>query len=295
MDENEVKGSPLILLDELERQKDNIKSSGRNISIYFNDLNKDKVEKLRKNTSNYDLPWTPKIDQLDFFDSFGKELPNMGSSPSLVFLDQNGVKMVNKSIFQKLASKGSTDILFFFASSYQKRFNELFSNDLDVPKNTPANEVHRCVAKQYRSWAPDGYYVGDYSIKKGTNIYGLIFGSGHWLGMMKFLQVVWKDEIGGDANFPMEAKLAQGSLFDGYEKTKLEILEEEIKARILSRKFMTDKDVSMYCIENGVLPSKIAKGLYSKLKRKNVISYSRGNGPRTGEDSIKRPRTLNLV
>ena len=33
-------------------------------------------------------------------------------------------------------------------------------------------------------------FIGHFSIKKKANIYGLVFGSHHWRGMQKFLEIV---------------------------------------------------------------------------------------------------------
>ncbi len=292
VDQNGLKGSPIILLDEIAANRGLIEASGKSIEIYFNDCKKAKAVALRKACDEYDLPCSPRVDCNDFRDAFEENIHLIGEGPSLVFLDQCGVKYVDRSTFQMLASKPTTDILFFFASSYQRRFNEEFSNDLDVPMETPHSEVHRRVAEHYREWAPPDYFLGDYSIKKGSNIYGLIFGSGNWYGMLKFLEIVWRDDLGGDANFPMEAEKAQGDLFEGIQLTKLEQLEQELHERILSGELRTDGHVALHCITKGVFPTKIAPTVYGKLRSEGRLGDSVGGRLRASEKAIKEPREL---
>lgn len=41
-----------------------------------------------------------------------------------------------------------------------------------------------------------------FTLKKGTNIYGIIFGASHPRAVDKFLKIVWdKDQVSGEANF----------------------------------------------------------------------------------------------
>ena len=48
----------------------------------------------------------------------------------------------------------------------------------------------------------DAYHLGQFAIKKGPNIYGLVFGSGHVRGIDKFLEVAWrKDALNGEADY----------------------------------------------------------------------------------------------
>ena len=67
------------------------------------------------------------------------------------------------------------------------------------------NDTHRAVVEHYRHLAGGRIFFGSFSIKKGANIYGLIFGSAHPLGIEKFLRVCWKvDPVRGEANFDID-------------------------------------------------------------------------------------------
>lgn len=291
VDRNGLKGSPMILLDEIAANRDLLEASGKSVEVYFNDSKRSKADALRRACGEYELPCSPRVDCKDFREAFEENVHLIGQGPSLVFLDQCGVKYVDRSTFEILANKPVTDILFFFASSFQRRFNEEFSNDLNVPMETPHSEVHRRVTEHYREWAPADYFLGDYSIKKGSNIYGLIFGSGSWYGMLKFLGIVWTDALGGDANFPMEAEKAQADLFEGIQYTKLELLEQDLRRRILSGELRTDGQVALHCITKGVYPTKIAPLVYGKLRAEGSLG---GGRLRASEMAISEPRELVL-
>jgi three-Cys-motif partner protein len=286
-DQQGVLGSPLILMDELQSHRDLILSSKRPISILFNDKSKEKIARLREICSARNYSWTPQFESLDFAESFAAHKSEIGSSPSFVFLDQNGVKFVTRDIFTHLTGCSRTDILFFFASSHQRRFSEEFANELHIAADTPHWDVHRRVADAYRGWAPKGYFVGQYSIMKGSNIYGLVFGSSHWLGMYKFLRAD-PDE----ANYEIDAPALQGDFFAGHKMTKVEALAIELEKLIRGRILETDGDVVLHSISQGVLPSKVAPELYRKLKEEGVLAHSGTNRPRASEDALRSPRPL---
>ena len=288
-------GSPLILMDELEKNRDLIRANARDIFVLFNDHDAAKTEILTRLCQERSYSWQPEIQSRNFEDAYPLYRDRIGQGPSLVFLDQFGVKFVTRKIFTEIAQRPQTDLLFFFASSYQRRFGDVFSNDLHVPPETPSTNAHRVVADQYRQWAPGSYFIGHFSIKKGSNVYGLIFGSSHPLGMFKFLQIAWKvDAQTGEADFPIEAGCAQGDLFDGFQKTKLQLMKDELVQKITSRELTTDGQVVLHCIAAGILPSKVAPVVYKELQEQGVLGHSGDCRPRHSYDAVTEPRDLVL-
>jgi hypothetical protein len=132
--------------------------------------------------------------------------------------------------------------------------------------------VHRIVTDAYRRWLPKDseYYLGPFSIKKGPNVYGLVFGSGHPRGIDKFLRVAWKR--GGDANFDIDRDgidPSQPSLFSEYDKpTKITDFEKELKSTLLEHRLKTNKDVYLFSLRNGVLASHAKAALNQMVKEK---------------------------
>ena len=209
----------------------------------------------------------------------------MDEAANLIFLDQFGVKCVDKKRFLDLIQIPKTDILFFISSSIFNRFatQDSISNIIGIThqmvKDTPPSQIHQLVTQTYDSFIPNdlSYCVAPFSIKKGPNIYGLIFGSGHPLGIEKFLEVCWnKDNISGEANFDIEGlgNINQLSLFENARKvSKLEDFQNRLKENILNGTLSTDLDIFIFAINNGFIARHITP-IIKELKKDNRISLS---------------------
>src|SRR5207249_2532022 len=125
---------------------------------------------------------------------------------------------------------------------------DLVAPEIRLPANTSRLNVHRVLADVYRQWAPKGIFIGHFSLKKGANIYGLVFGSHHWRGMLKFLEIAWKlDARCGEADYEMESDTVQGEMYfdqgrTGFKKRKGELFQEKLSNLIKSHGVMTDKE-----------------------------------------------------
>lgn len=148
----------------------------------------------------------------DFKVLFHERMAEMKGGANLLFIDQFGIKQVTPDIFKMITSLRQTDFIFFISSSFIRRFkaHESFKKYLDITKmnldESHPLEVHRVVLNYYKSLIPNNreYYLAPFSIKKGSNIYGLIFGSGHSYGIQKFLRVCWKmDSQTGEVVYQM--------------------------------------------------------------------------------------------
>jgi hypothetical protein len=167
-----------------------------------------------------------------------------------------------------------------------KDVKEIYSH-LPITKEDFASmngqNVHRILANAYPRWIPDDvdYYLGSFSIKKGANVYGLVFGSAHPLGMDKFLRIAWKH--GGDANFDIDNDCidpGQPSLFPEYDKpTKISEFEKTVEQEIFNGHLKTNKDLYLFAIRNGMLSAHAREALAvlfrnGKLpKHKLPVSY----------------------
>ncbi|KAB2867764.1 MAG: three-Cys-motif partner protein TcmP, partial [Bacteroidales bacterium] len=224
-------GSPLIILDEVKTYCADLVRKKTHLKILFNDADKSKYLKLKKSKDNFlikcsenkkfgfcknenNLPKCPfeiSLENTDFtvlFNKLNSSLKANSTIPRFMFIDQYGIKQVTKTLFQDLVSLAKTDFLFFISSSYLKRFKELpeFKKYIDDNKidfsDTKPTHCHRVVFQYFKRLVnKEPYFLGQFSIKKGTNVYGLIFGSNSHLGMRKFLDVAWKmDPFTGEAN-----------------------------------------------------------------------------------------------
>lgn len=289
-----VKGTPLLILDELENYLETIKYKGLNINLYFNEFDINKCSELKKRLENYELknkPYNIEIDSLDFKESYSKKAPSMAKPgvANLVFLDQNGVKHITEGIFRYLINIKRTDFLFFISSSTIKRFCEHpnirqhINLSLEEVERTPYHQIHKLVLEYYQSLVPANkeMYLAPFSLLKKPNVYGLIFGSSHVLGIEKFLNSCWKiDKTRGEANFDIDNDKIQEGQFDlfsgGLRKPKkVEIFERDLAERICKSDLKSDKDIYLYTITNGFLPShanKVINALIddNKIERSNL-------------------------
>ncbi len=286
-----TKGTPLIILEELEAHTHSLKIKGLKVNLYFNEYEKDKCEelkvKLKSMPSNVYIIWPP--DNLDFKTAFDKEFPKMQKNDcaNLLFLDQNGIKHITEDVFRKIIGLKHTDFLFFISSSTFKRFSEhpsivrhikLSPEEID---KTDYHHIHRLVLGYYKSLIPQGkeYFLAPFSLKKNANIYGIIFGSSHVYGIEKFLRTCWKvDPERGAANFDIDDdKINPGQLglFTGTEKRpkKVERFEGDLHDKILDKQLRTDRDVYLHTLSNGFLP-KHAREVLRRLIKENKIEKS---------------------
>lgn len=298
-DPNGVLGSPLILVDELLKQRSLIQEGRHDVKIFFNDKNKTKVHQLEVRCSERNLPWKIRFESLEFLEAFNKAREEFGAGPSLVFIDQNGVKHITRAVFAVLTHADTTDFLFFTASSFKWRFGDLLAPELAFPDGVSYLEVHRVLADLYRTWAPKNVYIGHFSIKKARNIYGLIFGSQHWRGLQKFLEIVWKlDAQCGEADYELEPDIGQCSFdFEGggilVKKRKVELFQDKLAELISAGKFRDDEAVALYCLVNGFLP-RVSKDVYICLRDQGVLKNSRATFPRSSVAAMKASRMLEL-
>lgn len=139
-----------------------------------------------------------------------------------ILLDQYGFSQIEDDVFNKLVESPKTDFIFFIASSFVRRFKDMpavtayFDKDKIVYDETQPKECHRVITNYFRNLIPQNkeYYLHSFTIKKGTNYYGLIFGTNHTFGMEKFLRVCWKeDTLGGESNCNINNDYEEGSLF----------------------------------------------------------------------------------
>lgn len=154
-----------------------------------------------------------------------------------ILLDQYGFKQINDDVFLKLVNSPTTDFIFFIASSFIKRFKDLPAVTAYFKKNkisfdeTQPKECHKVITDYFRSLIPADkkYYLHSFTIQKGSNYYGLIFGSAHSLGMEKFVKVCWKeDRQAGESNCNLYNDFEPGTLFYDslYTNKKTRIIKE---------------------------------------------------------------------
>lgn len=258
-------GSPVILFQEArgnnkQHCKSLLKRESSFVTFGFNELNTEKKAELESNVftelascRSQCIETKCPFDNAFYFESqdFSSLINNKRLNQILenakyakfILLDQYGFKQINDDVFLKLVNSPTTDFIFFIASSFIKRFKNLsavtayFDRNKIVFDETQPKECHNVITDYFRSLIPvdKKFYLHSFTIQKGTNYYGLIFGSGHSLGMEKFVKVCWKeDNQAGESNCNLYNDFEPGTLFyDPQYTNKKVIVSEDIKKKVL--------------------------------------------------------------
>ena len=141
-----VKGSPIRILEKISEQKDNLLKKNIYIKVHFNEFqpNKSKqlkFDKLKESCSNFidNNKWISKYLSINYYNNdfekiFPILLPTIREKPSLVYLDQNGIRYLSDKYFLELVKTEQTDFLYFSSSSYLWRFGDSneFKNHINI-------------------------------------------------------------------------------------------------------------------------------------------------------------------
>ena len=295
-------GSPIILFQEArgdKRQhcKSLLKRGIPFITFGYNELDEVKRTELESNVSaEFTLCKSQCIEKVCpfqnafFFESqdFSSLINNRRLNQILsnakyakfILLDQYGFKQINDDVFLKLVNSPTTDFIFFIASSFIKRFKDLPAVTAYFKKNkisfdeTRPKECHKVITDYFRSLIPADkkYYLHSFTIQKGSNYYGLIFGSAHSLGMEKFVKVCWKeDRQAGESNCNLYNDFEPGTLFYDplYTNKKTRII-KEIKEKILNSTIKDNITGLDYALECGCEPKLFVEVMDSMIKENRV-------------------------
>ena len=284
-DMNNISGSPLIAIEIVKSLEHFIKERNITVILHFNELDADNYSLLEESLAGIEGQFVIKKYKQDFSTLFLSLYDSMKSSANFLFLDQNGIKQITADIFGKIISLKQTDFLFYISSSYFKRFattpefQKYFSFDTKEIQEMNYFHIHRNVLQHYKSLIPGNkkYYLAPFSIKKGSNIYGLIFGTNHTLGIEKFLTIAWKnDKLRGEANYDIDNEsidLKKPSLFEEFNKpNKRQIFEKNLTGNILTKQLNNKHSVYLYSLNEGFL-LKDANTVLSRLNTEKKIKF----------------------
>ncbi len=302
MDSEMNYGSPLILLEEAKGT--NLmycsKSDGKKIVFAFNEKMKRKSNELEKNVNRFidkclqncgreKCVYEHHVGNYNFKEAFNRtkvlEIMNNKKYGKFVLLDQYGFKEVDSDIFNKLINFPKTDFIFFISSSFINRFQAhpsikkyIETEKIEFKKSEPKH-CHKLISQYFKNLIPANkdYYLHQFSIKKGTNYYGLIFGTSHSLGMEKFLKVCWdKDKMAGEANFDINNDFAFGTLFYNEDLTnKIEKYSEELYDKISKKEIISNIEGLKFALKCGI-QTKTYLATMLKFIEKDKIKITKG-------------------
>lgn len=301
-------GSPAIAVHTFLQTLAGIDKGDKRLHLFFNEKDKGKFEKLLEYCNGVKSA-NPVLDihvfNEDFQELYPRLLPIMESRAcaNLVFIDQYGLSYVSKEVFQSLASLRFTDFMFFLASASANRFKEDKALWSHLPPLTDEEKaginnknVHRVLASSYKRWIPQGAecYLANFSFQRQSNVYGLVFGSGHPLGLDKFLHKAWKlaAEYGGQADYDIDEdgiSKTQPFLYPDWNKpTKLQMFEQELSNKLQSHSFTSNVEIYLFSLEFGVLPAHARQTIKELINDKTI---PRQTIP-ISHDCLKNPKPI---
>jgi len=307
-------GSPIRILKQVNAQIGNIFQKNKKVFILFNELDKKKVKKLKEACENFCEAHLEmkraiqsghiayKVTNVDVTRLFPRIKDKfINKYPILLFLDQNGIKFMGDDYLQPLLRARKVDFLFYLSSSYFIRFGEVnaFKNIINIDLNrarcNPYKYIHKSILQQLRERIPINSKTRLYpfTIKKGSNVYGIIFGSSHPRGVEKFLITAWnKNNINGEANFDIDddKNKGQADLFGYIALTKKMKFEVELREAIINKTVCNNKEAFDFALNHGHLPVHAAD-VIKEMKRKKIINYH-GRSPMISYKNIYRDKHL---
>ncbi|HSZ25628.1 MAG TPA: three-Cys-motif partner protein TcmP, partial [Cytophagaceae bacterium] len=238
----------------------------------------------------------------DFETLFPKLLSTIRGFPSLVYLDQNGIKFLSDKYLLELENTTQTDFIYFVSASYFWRFGDKkeFKMHLDIDmadaKKDPYRLIHRNIIEQLRKKLPPqtNLKLYPFSLKKGANIYGIIFGASHARAVDKFLSLVWnRNKDNGQANFDIDedSKKIQPDLFEGIKMKKIDSFKSLLRSEVLSKRLTTNAEVLNFTYREGHIPRHAADTL-KQMKSDRLIDYEGSSPMITYENVYKLKRII---
>jgi len=308
-------GSPIRLLQTIAGYDELLSRFKTKVAIHFNEFEpkrkngQPKFALLQQNVSAYlaEHPQVARHATVHFYNKdagqlFFDLLENVKKFPSLVYLDQNGVRFISQQFITALEQIKTVDFLIFVSSSYFRRFFKRpeFIRVLQLTEEEVNShryvDMHRMVCNALRRTLPANSQLKLYpfSIRKDINIFGIIFGAKHILAVHKFLDIAWKaNSTNGEADFDIdndnapEPQYVQASLFDApvpKKLTKVASFQQEIKRLVLSGEIADNVAALTHAYEAGHLPRHAAE-VIKQLKEDKKIDYE-GRTPGVSYENV---------
>jgi three-Cys-motif partner protein len=277
-----VCGSPLRLLKQVRDYTDLARTSGVSVHVHLFDEDATKIASLERNidASGLRLPTVHfEVRTLPFAQALQQSWPTIANprAAKLLLMDQFGIDHVTPEVFVQLASAPTCDFLFFVSSATYYRFQNHPAIKQKITRPDDHYQAHIAVLDFYRRLLPVGqrFYLSPFSLRKGANIYGVVFGSAHPLGMDKFLQVAWaQDEINGEADFDINRENIRADQMllpiPGFRPSKVSAFEADLEQRLRGGLLTDEADVIQVCFDHGVRRQH-AETVLKKLKAEGVI------------------------
>lgn len=297
-------GSPILLLNIANKHFLNLITKGKKIVFHFNAFKRQEYQLLIKNVTDFikENSNLSRVIEIHYYNQnfeklFPKLISEIEKNPSLVYIDQFGVKYFSAEYITKLSNLDKTDFLYFVASSCYKRFGETaefqkFMNfSFEELNRTKFPQMHRLVIEKLKQSIPENskLMMFPFSLKKDANYYGIIFGAKHLKAVDTFLGVCWNiNPINGEANYDIDNE-HKPELFEVTIK-KIDKFKKELREWLLSQGRVSNIDILEFTYFRGHIP-KHAFEEVKLMKKEGVINYD-GRSPMITYDNFKKNNVL---
>ncbi|WP_303848734.1 three-Cys-motif partner protein TcmP [Apibacter mensalis] len=294
---NGGKGSPLVILSIVKSVyekiiKDKPLHKQAKIDCYFNDINSESVDNLKKTIDSEQLHDT-QIGNINYSVSdYKNKLDNIKTiiskrnNKGFIFIDPCGYKDFSVYDIKKLMDcNGHAEVLLWLPTQFMYRFSdkgtpEVLTKILEETTNF-SNLKHTDNIYTFIDRFKDGlrnklenYYVDTFTIKKEANtVFCLFFFTSHIRGFEKMLEAKWKLDAENGKGWSYENNSNQIGLFSGLvEKNELE---EKLK-KFLSNNNRYNGEVFEFVLKNGYLTKHAVEILknWKNTNRLEVIETS---------------------
>lgn len=305
------KGSPIVIAEsicEIAKTEPNLLQK---ISLYLNDVDKIKIENVKKHIKQkdlnlFDIHYYNLDIQAMFAVVLNKSNQNIKTTFNLAFIDPYGYKEIKKDILTGLLQNQHTEIILFLPISHMYRFTKVAQTDMEKMQYKPLRdfiesfftENHPIRTQQvknphdYINYLKEAFsfknnrFSASYFIERNeSNFNALFFMTSHIYGLEKILEVKWQlnDENGKGFTQPKSPTLFDDYFADEAKENNIEKL-KQIILNELSYKKMTNVEMYRLVLQHEFLPkhaNEILKGLQNS-NRIQVVDVSTGVPARKG-------------
>jgi len=296
-------GSPLVIMKAVKdvyytRSAKSLQSPA--IDCYFNDRDKEKVEKVTEAIKTKNL-YYPQIGEIHFsnrnYDDFIKELttrlPQNRDEKNFVFIDPYGYKHIKASDIKALLSRGNLEVLLFLPTQFMYRFDangtpealiDFIEEIVDYEQWTATDSIWDFVEQlntAFRKNLGANVFVDTFTIQKDPQtVFCLFFFSSHIKGFEKMLEAKWNLDSEQGKGWDYKGN-RQSSLFA---ELKIHPLEQKLRA-FLAEQVRGNGEVYEFTLRCGFLPKHTSE-VFRNLQRVGNLTVEDKVGSKVGNGSF---------
>ena len=230
-------------------------------------------------------------------------LPTLRTSrnANLLFLHQVPFSETKSQRLTQLRELKRTDLLISVSSDwFQQLVDTTEAQHWGIARSdiNPVNysHIHRFMTGYFKCLFGQDLFVAPFSLRRGPEIFGLVFVSHYPLKLEKFLRVAWhQDPYTSVTNFDLyddgPAKLRLGLL----KAQKILQFQKELMSCLECGKFMSDRDIYLHSLQRGFLGRHARETVNAFCNRHNVRFMTRAGKlarARLSSGCIRRPRPI---